>query len=98
MTISTDLAISNNMSRFVPKCLLNWQILVDFSMNFVDKDRATKVYVSVHQKSRGMGENLMTNKGLLYQNVKLPLKISALATAMTVTEFLFLSGIITSLL
>ena len=68
-------------------------------MNFVDKDGATtKVYVPAHQKSRGMGENLMTNNGLLYQNFKLPLKISTLATAMTVTEFLFLSGKLTSLL
>ena len=30
MTISTDLAISNSMSSFVPKHWLNWQILAIF--------------------------------------------------------------------
>ena len=43
MTISTDLAISNSMSSFVPKYWLNWQTLVA-SMNFIDKGGTTKVY------------------------------------------------------
>ena len=48
MTISTHLAIANNMSSFVPKYWLNWQILVAILMNFVDKDGTTKVYIPVH--------------------------------------------------
>ena len=34
MTISTDLAISNSMSSFVPKYRLNWQILVTILNKF----------------------------------------------------------------
>ena len=48
MTISTDLAVSNSMSSFVPDYWLNWQILVVILMNFVDKDGTTKVYIPVH--------------------------------------------------
>ena len=36
------------MSSFVTKFWLNWQILVTFLMNFIDKDRTTKVYIPVH--------------------------------------------------
>ena len=46
MTISTDLAISNSMSSFVPKYWLNWQIMVVILMNFVDKDGTIKVYIT----------------------------------------------------
>ena len=48
MTISTDLGISNSMSSFVPKYWLNWQILVAILINFVDKDRTSKVHIPVH--------------------------------------------------
>ena len=34
MTISTDLAILNSMSSFVPKFWLNWQILVAICNEF----------------------------------------------------------------
>ena len=44
MTTSTDLAISNNMSSFVPKYWLNWQILVAIFNEFVDKDGTTKLH------------------------------------------------------
>ena len=37
----------------------------------------------------------MRKNGLLYINFQLPLKISPLATAMMVTEIVFLCGIIT---
>ena len=52
MTISTDLAISNSMSSFVPKYWLNWPILVAILMNFVDKDGASKVNIPVHPSLR----------------------------------------------
>ena len=42
MTISTDLAILNSMSSFVPNYSLNRQILVATLMNFLDKDGTTK--------------------------------------------------------
>ena len=48
MTISTDLAILNNMSNFVPKYSQNWQILVAICNEFRDKDGTTKIYILVH--------------------------------------------------
>ena len=48
MTISTDIAISDSMSSFVPKYWLNLQILVAILINFVDKDRTTKISKPVH--------------------------------------------------
>ena len=40
----------------------------------------------------------MRKNGLLHLNFKLPLKISTLATAMIVTEILFLCGIVTNMI
>ena len=48
MTMSTDLAISNSISSFVPKYWLNLQVLVAILMNFVDKDGTTKMYIPFH--------------------------------------------------
>ena len=43
VTISTNLAISNNMSSFVPKYWLNWQFWWLFLMNVAEKDGTIKV-------------------------------------------------------
>ena len=39
MTISSDLAISNSMSSYVPKYWLNWQILVAIFNEFLGQSR-----------------------------------------------------------
>ena len=45
MTISTDLAVTNSMSSFVPEYWLNLKILVAIFNDFVDKGKTTKVYL-----------------------------------------------------
>ena len=48
ITISTDLAISNSMSSFVPKYWLTGKFWWPFLLNFEDKDGTTKVYILVN--------------------------------------------------
>ena len=48
MNISTEFAIANSMSSFVPKYWLNWQILVAIFNEFHRQRWDHKVYIPVH--------------------------------------------------